>query len=179
MYVSERLMLRRLRPEDGEQWEQWLAQPGLNKILSSGLGIPISPANVKETAKRLAEDSATRADFAIVTREGQPIGYTHLADIDPWARHGELGIFIGPPDFRGRGYGTEATRLLLDFAFGQLNLHKVWLTVDADNQAGIRCYDRLGFHRDGVIRDAIFRDGRYVDRILMSILDVEYLKRGA
>lgn len=175
MYVGERVILRRLRPEDGQQWEQWLAEPGLNKILSSGLGIPISPANIKETARRLSEDSATRADFAIITRDDEPIGYSHLAGIDPWARHAELGIFIGEPDYRGCGYGTEATRLLLDFAFAQLNLHKVWLTVDADNQPGIRCYDRLGFHRDGVIRDAIFRDGCYVDRILMSILEVEYL----
>lgn len=174
MYMGDRIMLRRLLPDDGALWERWLSDPELNAIMSTGMGSPISPVMLREAAERLAEDSTTRIDFTILTLEGVPIGSVHLADIDPWARRAELGIFIGEPGYRGCGLGTEATRLLLTFAFQQLNLHKVWLTVDADNTPGLRCYDKLGFHHDGILRHEVFKNGRYVDRVLMSILDDEF-----
>jgi len=68
------------------------------------------------------------------------------------------------------------TRVVLDFAFERLNLHKVYLTVDADNPSAIRSYNKAGFKKDGVLRDEVYKNGQYVDRILMSILKHEYLK---
>lgn len=154
----------------------WLRDPVLNVALSSGLGIPLSDHFVRQAIARFAEDSTTRVDFCVLALGGPPIGWVHLAEIDPWARHAELGIFIGEADYRGRGFGTETTRLVVEFGFNQLNLNKVWLTVDADNEAALRCYNRVGFRRDGVIRDAVYRDGRYIDRILMSVLRSEYTR---
>lgn len=174
MLKSSRLWLRRVLPSDQPEWERWLTDSDVNRVLSSGSSMPRSPISLSDALAYWSADAADHVGFTIMSSDDVPIGAVQLADIDPWARHAELGIFIGDPACRGHGLGTEAMRLLLDFAFRQLNLHKVWLTVDADNDPAIRCYVRLGFRRDGVQRDAIYRDGRYLDRLLMSILESEF-----
>lgn len=174
MLRSSRLWLRRILPSDQPHWERWLADPAVNRVMSSGSSIPRSPISLPEALAYWSADAADHVGFTLLTAGDEPIGAIQLSDIDPWARHAELGVFIGDPAYRGKGLGSEAMRLLLSFAFRQLNLHKVWLTVDADNQTAIRCYDRLGLRRDGVERDAIYRDGAYLDRIVMSILEDEF-----
>lgn len=179
MMRGERVVLRRIAPEDGELWAGWLADPELNATLSSGLGIPMSAHAAREAAEHLAADSTARVDFTVLTLDGRAIGSVHLAGIDPWARRAELGIFIGEPEYRARGFGTEITVLLTRFAFRELNLHKVWLTVDADNVAAVRCYEKAGYRHDGVLRDEVFKNGRYVDRLVMSVLRHEYDEQAA
>lgn len=175
MLRSARLRLRRMLPSDQPHWERWIVDPAVNRVLSSGSGMPRSAISLPQALDYWSADAADHVGFTILVSDEQPVGSIQLADIDPWARHAELGIFIGDPAFRGQGLGTEAIRMVLDFSFRQLNLHKVWLTVDSDNDPAICCYDRLGFKRDGVLRDAIFRDGRYLDRLLMSIVENEFL----
>ncbi|HET9015037.1 MAG TPA: GNAT family protein [Thermomicrobiaceae bacterium] len=174
MLTGERIALRRLHAGDGDLWVEWFGDPELNGILSSGNGVPASPEGMRQAVAHLAEDSVTRVDFTVVRNDGTPIGAAHLADIDPWARYAEFGMFIGPPADRGRGVGQEIARLSVDFAFRELNLHKVWITIDVDNVASIRCCEKVGFHHDGVLRDHVFKGGRYVDRVLMSILRSEW-----
>ena len=92
----------------------------------------------------------TYALFTVYARETwRPVGMTYLADIDHRNRTAELGIVIGEADCRGRGFGTEATRLTLDYAFTVLGLHSVVLWVYDDNVAGRRCYARAGFRESG------------------------------
>lgn len=98
------------------------------------------------------------------------IGTCQLHDIHPIHRSAELQIRIADVAARGGGCGTEAVRLLLEFAFDDLNLHRVFLHVFADNAAARRVYDKAGFATDGVLRQAVFVNGEYRDLILMSIL---------
>ena len=85
-------------------------------------------------------------------------------------RVAEVAIMIGTP-YRGRGYGREAMRLLCDFCFREMNLHKLKVSVFAFNEAAIRCYGRNGFVREGVLRGEIFREGEYRDVVLMARFD--------
>lgn len=103
------------------------------------------------------------------------VGHVGLFGLNWVARHAELRILIGESFGRGQGWGTEATRMVVEYGFERLNLNKVWLGVNADNVAGIRCYEKAGMSREGVLRAEIFRNGRYYDAIRLSILRDEYL----
>lgn len=83
-------------------------------------------------------------------------------------------ITIGEKDCWGRGCGTEATRLMLDHAFGTLGLHRVALAVFAFNERAIRSYRKIGFVEEGRSREAIWRDGSFWDEIQMSMLEQEW-----
>jgi RimJ/RimL family protein N-acetyltransferase len=102
------------------------------------------------------------------------IGATGLEQIDFRNRHAKFGIFIGAKEEWGKGYGTEATHLVTQHAFLTLNLNRVWLHVVADNERGIRAYERVGFKREGILRQEHFRDGRYLDTMTMAILREEW-----
>lgn len=85
-----------------------------------------------------------------------------------------LGIAIGNPAHRGKGYGRAAMRLLLNFAFGELNLRRVQLTVFSYNEAAIRLYESLGFLREGAAREALYRDDQRYDMLIYGILRGEW-----
>lgn len=104
---------------------------------------------------------------------GRPIGLTDLRRIDDRERTAEFGILIGEKEFWGRGYGTEATSLLLDFAFDSLGLHNVLLIVFADNTRAIRAYERAGFRIVGRRRESHRPGGRAVDEVLMDCLSTD------
>ena len=109
--------------------------------------------------------------FAIRTiADDRLIGTCQLLNIHAIHRNAELQIRVGASDARGLGLGTEAISLLLAFAFGDFNLHRVHLSVFATNEAAVRSYEKAGFVREGVARDAAFIDGRYVDIVNMAII---------
>ena len=117
----------------------------------------------------------SRHFFTIYERAtGRPIGNCELAAIDVLNRRGEVGIMIGESQMRGRGYGTEAMRLLLDFAFTALGLHSVMLSVYAYNPAAYRSYQKAGFRELGRRREAHWYNGRFWDEIFMDILASEF-----
>jgi len=105
---------------------------------------------------------------------GPLIGTCQLHSINYVHRSAELQIRIGDISAQGMGYGTEATRLLLDFAFRDLNLHRVSLHVFANNERAIRMYEKIGFVGEGVMRKMAHIDGVYIDALLMGILREEY-----
>lgn len=100
------------------------------------------------------------------------IGTCQLHGIHPVHRSAELQIRIGDTRFRGQGLGTEAVRLLVAFGFGELRLHRIALHVFATNLAAQRAYEKAGFVREGLLKDAAFVGGRFVDTVSMAILNV-------
>jgi RimJ/RimL family protein N-acetyltransferase len=116
--------------------------------------------------------------LAIALRESDKlIGGTGLHDLDWTNRHSGFGIFIGDKEEWGKGYGTQATQLVIDFAFARLNLHRVWLHVYEYNERGIRAYEKVGFQKEGILRQSRYFDGKYWDTIVMSILRPEWEAR--
>jgi RimJ/RimL family protein N-acetyltransferase len=103
------------------------------------------------------------------------VGTCQLRHLDLTHRNAELQIRLGDPGQRGHGYGTQAVRLLLDFAFRDLNLHRVYLHVFETNAAAIRAYEKAGFVREGILRQAAHIDGAYVDIAVMGKLREEHV----
>lgn len=98
------------------------------------------------------------------------IGFVVLKSIQPVHRWAELGVRIGQVADRGKGYGTEATKLAVKYAWNHLNLNRVQLSVFAHNSRAIRAYTAAGFEIEGVQRQAAFINGEWVDQVLMGIL---------
>ncbi|NLT43555.1 MAG: GNAT family N-acetyltransferase [Anaerolineae bacterium] len=166
--------LVRLRPiarEDLPRFVAWIADPEVRRFLS--FYRPVSLDAEEHWLEGLSK-AGNQEVFAIETLEGRHIGSVGLHDIHPRYRCAEAGIFIGEREYWNKGYGTDAMRLLLDFGFGQLNLHRIFLHVHAGNQRAIRSYDKCGFVREGLLRQAVYKDGEYQDVIVMAILKAEY-----
>src|SRR5207245_2612552 len=104
----------------------------------------------------------------------QPIGVAGLRDIDFKNRRAEFGISIGDRAAWGQGYGTEATQLIVNYAFGRLNLQRVYLHVLEYNERAVRCYLKVGFRKEGTLRQDHYHDGRYWDSHVMGILRHEW-----
>lgn len=167
-YEGDRIYFRAIEPQDEPMVRRWLHDPQTRATLARVL--PISRAAEREWIDGLYRDGGV-VGFLIVLREGdRAIGSVGLHDVHAINRSATFGILIGEKDLRGRGYGTEATRLMLKFAFEELNLNRVGLGVFSTNKAGIRAYERAGFVREGCFRQACFRGGRYVDELRYAIL---------
>ncbi len=175
MIYGERIRLRAIEREDIPQYVEWLNDPEV----TAGLLIMLPMSTWEET--RWFENLANRAPetrpFAIDAQT--PEGWKHIGgtgfDQIEWANsNAEFGIFIGEKSFWNQGYGTEATHLMLQHAFETLNLHRVFLRVYETNPRAIRTYEKVGFAKEGVLRQALYRSGDYVDVWLMGILRPEW-----
>lgn len=109
-----------------------------------------------------------------VEADGQFIGSCALFHVDEVAQSAALGITIGNKAYWGRGYGREAVRLLVDYAFRLRNLRRVWLTVNGNNQRAIRAYLACGFVEEGRQRQHVWNNGEYVDLVYMGLLRTEW-----
>lgn len=109
----------------------------------------------------------------IICEEGtnKPVGSVYLRDIDKTHQKAEYGIFIGEADARGKGYGSAAARLMIQYAFEEMKLHRLFLRVYAENAQAIRSYEKAGFVKEAHLRDDVCIDGQYRDIVLMGILN--------
>ena len=115
------------------------------------------------------------AHFTVYERAtGRPVGLTGLYEIEPRHARASFGILIGEADCRGKGYGTEATRLTLGYAFDALGLSNVMLTAFAFNLAGIRAYEKAGFRAFGRRRRCSRLGGQLHDIVYMECLTEEF-----
>jgi len=126
------------------------------------------------TAKKTLEELQGYRFAILLTNNDELIGHISIHDIDHLHRHAFIGMFIGDVEYRNKGYGTEAVRLVLDYGFKTLNLHNIMLSVHEDNSAAITCCKNAGFHEVGRRREWIFKDGKYHDVIYMDILANEF-----
>ena len=102
--------------------------------------------------------------------DDKPVGSVYYRDIDNHNRSAEYGIFIGEESARGKGLGTETAKILTDFGFAELQLHRISLRVLAENTAARRSYEKAGFVQEGVFRDMELLDGQYRDVVFMARL---------
>lgn len=112
--------------------------------------------------------------FAVIAHNGSHIGNVGLHKIDHVNRRSSLGIVIGERAFWGKGYGSDTIMTVLKYAFRELGLHKVSLRVFRMNKRAIKSYKRCGFKKEGVEREQVFKDGRFHDLFVMSVLDREF-----
>ena len=112
--------------------------------------------------------------FIIVEKfSNRDIGSVYLKDIDLLHQKAEFGIFIGEAEFLGKGLGTEATKMIIEYGFDSLHLNKIYLRVISENIQAINSYIHAGFHLEGILQKDVFSNGKYNDIILMAKLSKE------
>ncbi|RSN34147.1 GNAT family N-acetyltransferase [Amycolatopsis sp. WAC 01416] len=151
----------------------WKALQEPESIRLTGTHAQFTPEQIRDwLAGRPGLDD--RADYAIV-RKGDRVhvGDLALTDVDKDNRSGAFRIALNGPEFFGKGYGTEATKLLLDYAFDVVGLHRVSLEVFDYNPRAQRAYEKAGFVREGLQREALWWDGEWHDVITMAVLGTD------
>ncbi|MGH3487595.1 MAG: GNAT family N-acetyltransferase [Actinopolymorphaceae bacterium] len=171
MFVSEKVTLRGVAREDLPVLLSYCNDPEVD-LAAGDLPSPTSMERLEKWYERLVEQQPVRR-FAIDV-DGRFIGTCLLQNVDESARHAELGITIGDKDSWGRGYGREAIRLLLDYAFRLANLRRAWLQTHAENERAIRSYRAVGFVEEGRLREHLWLAGRYVDVVVLGILRTDF-----
>ncbi len=175
--VGPTVYLRAPEKADAAALTPWFNDPEVTRFIR--LRAPVSQA-AEETFLAGLNADPMEPTLAIVVREGDRlIGMTGLGKTDVRNRHAMFGISIGDQSTWGKGYGTEATRLMVGHAFEGLNLNRVWLTVFENNPRGVRAYEKAGFRVEGRLRQECFREGRYWDAIFMAILREDWNKQKA
>ncbi len=174
MELSESLRLRPLEKSDLDSFVTWFRDRELrlwvNKIT------PFSAAREEDWFEAIQKKPVEEQPFAIEVRQADQwvlIGNTGLFQINYIARNAELGIFIGDRDFINKGWGTKAIKWMIHYAFNDLNLRRLYLHVLEGNGRAIRCYEKAGFIREGILRDHAFINGRYCNVIVMGFLRSE------
>jgi RimJ/RimL family protein N-acetyltransferase len=171
--VGERIALGPLRRELIPLYQRWTNDFYLQRTFGD---LP-RPVTLEEREARQAQQATTTEAywFTIYEIDGwQPIGRTDLFDVDYRNRTARFGIMVGETTARGKGYGTEATRLMLDYAFAALGLHNVMLDVSEYNLAGRRAYEKAGFREIGRRRQSDLLNGHLYDLIMMDCIATEF-----
>jgi len=172
--VGARTALRELSRDDAEVVASWRRDPAIASQMFAPPPRTIQDHLTWFDSMRAAGD---RREFVIVRIDGpteKEIGTVGLSGVNQTHRRGEFGIIIGDSDARRAGFALEASRLLLEYAFGTLALRRVFLQVFADNAPAIKLYDRLGFAREGTLRAHAVRAGVPVDVVVMGMLASEF-----
>lgn len=171
--TGERIYLRPVRTSDvNETYCRWMNDPQTNRYLESRFS-KHSIASLKAYVAE-KEDDGQNAFFAIILKEGdRHIGNIKLGPVDEHHRSGDIGILIGEKDCRGKGYGAEAIRLIVRYAFERLGLHKVTAGCYAPNKGSIAAFQKAGFAIEGVRKSHCYCDGEYVDDILLGLVRPE------
>lgn len=167
------VVLRALEPKDADYLYGYRNDWEVIRHLG-GFSAGYSKDNLEEWIRR----HSNRPDEILWTiasgETDQSIGHVGLYQIDSRVRKGQFAILIGDRALWGRGLGTRVTEAVVSWAFAQLNLHKVSLHVLTNNERAIRIYELLGFRPEGILRDEQFRDGQFLDMMLMAVFEDEW-----
>ena len=135
---------------------------------------PLTKLEAKAKIDNWVESKENRIFTICENKTNIPIGVTGLFRIDLISRASVFYIAIYNPDFWSKGYGKEATKLILHFSFNTLNLNRVQLHVAKNNVKGVKAYQNAGFKVEGTLREAMYHNNEYVDFYVMAILRKEY-----
>jgi RimJ/RimL family protein N-acetyltransferase len=171
--TGSQVVLRRHVAENLGAFRRWYSDPEIAR-LARYQEAPMRPEEIERffTARVVGADALAMAIHERGT--DRLVGTCAFSQLDGDNGSALYHITIGEKDVWGRGYGTEATRLMLDHAFDRLGLHRIALFVFEFNERAIRTYRRCGFVVEGRARESIFRDGRWWDELAMSVLEPDW-----
>jgi len=175
MLYGKRIRLRGNERSDLPKFVEWLNDPEVRRYLS--VSLPISQAVEEQWFENMLKRPPEEQPLGIEIKDGEHwrlIGNCGIFDIDWRSRKAEVGLFIGDKSCWNQGYGLEVMQLLLRLGFGTLNLNRIFLRVDAENLGGIRAYEKAGFVHEARLRESDFREGKYCDDLIMSVLCSEW-----
>lgn len=170
---GERVLLRPVQPRDKEDRLAYGRDPEFHRAVGGDperAGRPLTDADVERWYAQLRGEAL----YWVVEAGGRMVGTARLHAVDTRHRRARYAVGLFAPEHRGRGLGAETTRLVLEYAFRVLRLHRVELRVLEFNTRAIRTYERCGFVREGVEREGVLLGGTWHADVLMSILEHEF-----
>ncbi|MBN1776800.1 MAG: GNAT family N-acetyltransferase [Clostridiales bacterium] len=173
--IGKHVMLREYRQEDFEHIRKWVNDRKTTEYLSAIFWFPQTEADTTDFLNRAMRAAPNASYFVIADVKDQSyIGQMDIFEINWKIRKGIVGTVIGSDGARGKGYGTEALKLLEDYAFGVLGLERLELDVYASNARAIRCYEKAGFRHEGTRRHAAMVNGKYTDVRMMAVIKEDW-----
>lgn len=167
-----KVTIRKFEKRDIPRKVEWINNPENNRFLHYDIPLEIDKTEMWYEKNSEKED---RYD-AVIEADEVPCGTIGLLSIDRKNSKAEYYIAMGETELKGKGVATEASRLILDYAFRVLGLNRVYLFTETENIAAQRLFTKIGFIREGCIRNDIVSHGKFVDRYAYGILKKEYLK---
>ncbi|HAG43193.1 MAG TPA: GNAT family N-acetyltransferase [Clostridium sp.] len=174
MFENEVIRLRKISLNDYSTYHNWRNDIEVMQSTSPQLDM-YTLEETEEYVSAIATQSNAKGYIIEYKETNQAVGIISLINIDYKNRSAECIIDIGAKEMWGKGIGTAAISLILEFAFNELNLHRIYLQVFSFNERGIKLYEKMGFIHDGKLRQALYRNGSWHDIVIMSILKNEYL----
>lgn len=177
LFESARVTLRKMTKGDTELYHKW--RNDVKVMYSTSPSLDVYPLKATEDfVEYVILKSDTSKGYIMVDKKSETsIGIVSLINLDYKNQNAECIIDIGEKEYWGKGYGAEGMKLLLDYAFYELNLHRVSLRVFSFNERAIHLYEKMGFELERKSRQMLFRDGKWHDIIHMGILQEEYFMK--
>ena len=170
LVVGDKVTLRPADDTDAARFVAWFADLEVTRYLARRMAVALYQE--EEFLKKVGE--STNDVFWVLEAEGRAIGATGIHGIDWLNGHARTGTVIGEKALWGRGYGSEAMRLRTDYAFRQLNLHKLSSGAFSDNEPSKRALLKAGYREIGIEREHLFRGGSWHDHWLAEVLRTDW-----
>ena len=179
MITGKQLVLRGLEREDLKLMHKWLND---EEVMEWARSQPDNIASMESIEKDFEQDlkgeNPHRRTFIIVEKKtGKSIGWATIRSWRLYSTTSDMGLVIAEKRFRGKGLGSEATKLIVELAFDQQNMHKVELLTRPDNKAAMKAVANCGFKLEGRLRETVYFNGKYHDGLMFGLLRSEYKKR--
>lgn len=172
MWQGVRISIRKFEKADIPKKVEWINNPENNQFLH--YDIPISITGTEKWFDSHVNDT-NRFD-AVMEADGVPVGTIGLLSIDRKNSKAEYYVAMGETSYKGKGVAKEASRLILQYGFEELGLNRVYLYTEIDNISAQKLFERVGFTKEGVIRQDIVSHGKYVDRVAYGYLKEDWDK---
>ena len=181
LWVGKKVRLRAVRPDDVKHFARYADDSEIDRLAGDTL-FPYNPDRDRRTLEKEIEEDADPGDdvyLVIETLAGKFLGTIQLYHTDRRHRTAEIGLVLNKRKAWGRGYGSEAIRLLLRFVFRELDYAKIGLSVYEFNPRALALYEHLGFQHEARRRSAVYTAGRRWDEIFLGLTRGEYEARHA
>lgn len=174
MLHGKKIILRPFRAEDADALWHSLGNELFNKLTGTHGSFTREMID-NYVAQQPTYDPKERAAFVMaLPDDSRAVGEVVINEVDPDNHSANIRISLFDETDLGKGYGTEAMRLMVAYGFREMDLHRISLGVYDFNPRAVHVYEKIGFVREGVFRDALYWDGEYVNEIRMSILKHEW-----
>lgn len=171
--MPDKVYLRALEPQDAVMIYEWRNDREVTDPLGGNIFFVSSIREEEWVKKEISNDRNLRLVICSEDTK-QPIGLVNLTSIDNLNQSAEFSIMIGDKTHWGKGFGYDATMLCLKHAFAEMNLHRVYLTVRADNTKAKVLYEKAGFVTEGILRESVYKNNQRVNMVMMSVLRNEF-----
>lgn len=174
--TSDRIYLRALEPDDYKVSIQWRRDDEIWDMLG-GTKYFVSEAYEKKWVEKTIFDSKD-VKLAICVKENDKyIGNVYMTNIDHAKRSCHSHVLIGDRDYWGQGIAKEAVMMLCDYMFSERNIHRIQAIILESNTQSLKMHQKCGYHIEGLMRESIFKHGKYQNQYLLSLLDTDFYQK--